>query len=418
MDRLSSTMRRIGALAAVAALAPALAPGAATAGAFQIREGSARTLGAALSGRTSGDANVSFALQNPAALSGVARGEVSSGVAGIFASADATTDATLPGFKSADNPSETAFVPSLAVGWRVRPDVVLGLTVDAPFGLATEYDDEFIGSFMGVESELLNVVVTPMVAWEPTPGVSLGAGVSLSYADAKLTNRTAGVGVASLEGDDFALGFRLGAQARLAERTTVGIAYRSGIDHKLEGEFSDNYVVPTPGGLVGLGGPGSAKVDLPQSVSFGITQGVTDRLRVMAEGEFVGWSSYEEVRAISGLTGIAVVEEQNYEDSWMGSVGVEYDATEALTLRAGFAYDQTPSPAEFRTVRVPDADKMWFSLGLTYSVTEQLSVDAAYTYVRFDDTSVNVTRPDAIAGERIDYDSDAHLVAVNLNYRF
>ena len=415
MTQHSRTWSRIGAAAALAALTPALTPTQAAAGAFQIREGSARTLGAALSGRTSGAADVSFALQNPAALSGVERGEVSSGVAGIFASADASTAASLPGFKSTDNPSETALVPSLAVGWRVRPDVVLGLAVDAPFGLATKYDDDFVGSFMGVESELMNVVVTPMAAWEVSPGVSLGAGVSFSYADAKLTNRTAGPGVASLEGDDFAFGFRLGAQARLAERTTVGIAYRSPIDHKLEGEFSDNYVIP---GVGSLGGPGTAKLDLPQSVSFGITQGITDRLRVMAEGEWVDWSTYQEVRAISATTGFAVVEEQNYSDSWMGSIGVEYDATDALTIRAGFAYDQTPTPDAERTVRVPDADKMWFSLGLTYAVTEQLSVDAAYTYVSFDDTSVTITRPGAIAGGRIDYDSDAHLVAFNLNYRF
>ncbi len=393
-----------------------LAPAVAEAGAFQIREGSARTLGAALSGRTSGAADVSFALQNPAALSAVERGEASNGVAGIFASADARTDATLPGFKSADNPSQSALLPSLAVGWRVRPDMVLGLTVDAPFGLATRYDDDFVGAFMGVESELINIVVTPLLAWSPAPGVSVGGGVSISYADARLTNRTAGAGVASLEGDDFALGFRLGAQARVAERTTLGVAYRSAIDHRLEGAFSDNFE-PLPG--VSLGGPGSAEVNLPRSVSFGITQGITDRFRVMAEGEFVDWSAYREVRAISAARpDLPVVEPQNYSDSWMGAVGLEYDATDALTLRAGLAYDQTPTPDAERTVRVPDSDKVWVSAGLTYAFNDRISVDAAYTYVRFEDTSVTITRPGPIAGERIDYDSDAHLVAFNLRYRF
>jgi long-chain fatty acid transport protein len=313
-------------------------------------------------------------------------------------------------------------VPSTIVGWRMNDSVVFGLAIDAPFGLATKYDDDWIGAADGVDSELTNITVTPLVAVQPVDDVSFGFGVTLSYADAKLSNRTLG-GLSTLEGDDFAWGFTLGALADIGPRTTVGFAFQSPVDHTLEGSFSDNYIVPTGNPLaptIGLGGPGEANLDLPPVFSVGVTHGFTDEFRMMAEFEFIGWSTFESIDAFSRNTGITVSEEQNYDDTFMVAVGAEYDLSDRLTLRGGLAYDRTPSNDRDRTVRVPDADRYWVSVGASYEITERIGIDAAYTLVVFDETSVTLkqgTTPPA--GSRVDYnDSMAHVVSVNTRFRF
>lgn len=418
------TRRRALRAALLASASLALAAPEARAGAFQIREGSAAAQGASFAGRTSGDRDVSYALHNPAALRSVETLEMSLGAAGIIATGDAEAEASVPGFESTGDPNEIALVPSTAFGWRAHEQVVFGLAIDAPFGLATKYDDDFVGSFDGVESELVNIAVTPLVAVQPTQDFAIGAGLTLSYADAKLTNRTARGEVSSLEGDDFAFGFTIGALFDVVEGTTLGLAFQSGVSHTLEGDLSDNYFLPNPAApndpaqAIGVGGPGEAGLDLPFVLSVGLTQAVTETARVMAEAEYVGWSSFESIDIFSETLGATFSEEQNYDNSFMLAVGGEYDVTDTLTLRTGVAWDQSPTSDAWRTVRVPDADRVWISAGASWDVTDAIGVDVAYSYLHFMDASVELRNGPA-AGSTVNYnDSAAHIVGINGRYRW
>ncbi len=398
----------------------------AQAGAFQIREGSAAAQGASFAGRTSGDRDVSFALHNPAALRTVENFEVSGGLAGIFATGDAVADvpgaALPPGFTNVDDPNEIAAVPSFAAGWRYNRHLVFGLAVDAPFGLATKYDDDFIGSFDGIESELINVTVTPLVSVEPIPDLALAGGVTLSYADATLTARTANAGFTESEvtGDDLKVGFTLGVMADLGPRTTVGAAFQSGIAHELEGDISGDFTVPAPPplGSLNLDGPGDANLDLPPVMSIGVTHGFTDAFRMMAEFEYIGWSDFQAINISSARTGVTVTETQNYDNSVFFALGAEYDVTSDVTLRGGVAYDQTPTVDSDRSVRTPDGDRVWLSIGASWQATESIGVDVAYSYLNFFDTDLDLERGPA-AGATVDYDdSAAHIFGVNASYRW
>jgi long-chain fatty acid transport protein len=405
-----------------AALAAPLAvaiPSSALAGAFQIREGSAAAQGASFAGRSSGDRDVSFALHNPAAFRTVERFEVAAGAAGIVATGDAEADGpAVPGFTLSDDPNEIALVPSFAAGWRYSEHVVFGLAVDAPFGLATKYDEDFIGSFNGIDSELVNITVTPVVSVEPVPDLALAAGVTLSYADARLTNRTGSGLEGAVEGDDFALGFTVGALIDVTPRTTVGAAFSWGISHELEGDISGTYVVAPPP-VPPLDGPGSANLDLPAVFSLGVTHGFTEDFRMMAEFEYVGWSSFEAINITSDRAGVTVSEEQNYDNSVFIALGAEYDVTPDLTLRGGVAWDQTPTIDADRSVRTPDADRIWLSVGASWQATESIGVDVAYSYLDFMDTDVALTRAPGPAGRTASYDdSAAHIFALNARYKW
>lgn len=425
---MSVTLRSFGVLAAVAGAGIAAE---ANASAFMLREGSAAAIGAALSGRTSGagDAgDLSYAIHNPAALRHVRGIEVTFGVAGVIpvgeaqAGAAATAVAGALGFDTSDDYNESAVVPSLVVGWRATDELVLGLTVDSPFGLANEYDDDFIGAFDGVRSDLLTLTVTPIVAYDPVPGLTLAAGLAIQYADAELSNLLPTLpptspptfGVGDISGDGFAIGINLGAIFEPTETTTVGVNFQSGFGHELEGRFSDNFL--------NIGGnDGRAEFDLPAVVSVGLTQEITDDLRVMAEGEWTHWSDFETLRITDQESLFVIDDPQEYDNSFMVAVGAEYDIDERLTIRGGVAYDQTPTSAEFRTVRVPDGDRYWLSAGASYQITDRVGVDFGYTYIIIEDEEVRLrtTAPAALTGAEIDYvDRGVHLIAANLRYAF
>ena len=401
-----------------AAMVMALGADAAMAGAFALREGSASAMGAALAGRTSGDRNVSYALGNPAALRGVERGEVTNGVAVLLNDTTARMDGATPPLLGSDEPGTVGIVPALAVGWRLTPDVVVGLTVDSPFGLSSEYSAAFAGSYDGTLSELMTVAVTPMLAWEIAPRLTIGGGITVLYADATLENRSSATTTTSLSGDGFGIGFVVGALFEPLPGTVIGARYRSGLSQELSGSFGNNYAVPPGVGLLTLSGAATAEYDLPASINLGVTQTVTPRFRLMAEVEFTDWSVYDRIDITEQARGITISDVQNYRDSWLYAVGAAYDYSDRLTLRAGIAYDETPVQGAFRTTRVPDSDKLWLATGLSYAITERLSVDAAYVLLSGVGSPTATLRFGPDAGRNVRFDTTIHELTINVNWKF
>jgi long-chain fatty acid transport protein len=405
---------------AVSLAAATLAPLRADATAFQLREGSATAMGSALAGRSANDRDISLIVHNPASLRGVDTFALSFGGAAIFADGDATATltpggqaaATALGLSNTDSPNENAIVPSFTVGWRASPQLIFGLAVDAPFGLASEYSSSFAGSFDGVRSELTTITATPMVAWEATPTFTVGGGVMIQYADAELQNFN-GTGVQSIDGDGWDIGFTVGFILAPADGTQLGLTVQSGFRHRLDGGFSDNFTPPFL-----AGGSGTAAFELPPIVSLGLIQEITPRTRLMAEVEWTGWSVFDTIDISSDAFGPLPPDVQNYENSWMISLGGEYDVSDRLTVRAGAAYDFTPTRDADRTVRVPDGDRIWLAAGASYEITETIGVDASYLYIIVDDAKVTL-RNGPTAGGVVNYDDGAvHLFSVNLRYAF
>jgi long-chain fatty acid transport protein len=406
--------RHIGCLSTIAATAVFTAVAEpASAGAFQLREGSAAAQGMSLAGRSSYARDVSFVLGNPANLRGVEGLEVTGGIAPVLAISEGTLEpSTVPGNRKGE-PGTLGFVPSFALGYRLNRQFVLGLTMDSPFGLVTSYDSDWAGAPDGLDSELLTVAVTPMLSFQPIPELALAGGVTLQYSDARLSNTTAPGNEADIEGDDFGVGFILGAAWDPLPGTSLGIRFRSGMDVGLEGRFSDNYIIP---GVGSFAGPGRADFSLPASVNFGATQALGDDWRIMTEIEFTDWSVYDRIVITSDNGPFPLIDEQQYEDSWTVALGAEYDYSARLTLRGGLAFDETPTVDAFRTTRVPDGDRVWFSAGFSWEVTERFGVDAAYTYILFpDDPTVTLRQ---VPGATATYSGEVHVLGINGRYRF
>lgn len=400
-------------VAAAASVAAAAASGEAGAGGFALKERSAAAQGLSFAGVTAGSGGPSSMGFNPAAIGVIEDGAVAGGLSYIqpvtegdviFAGSSVQTiDADQPGV-----------VGNFYAGYRIKPDnLLLGLAVTSPFGLKTSYDDDFVGRFDGKSSELLTFQVSPIVGLEVIDGLTLAVQGNIFYADARLSS-----GFINLEGDDLMASFAAGALWQVTDTTTLGIAYDHGYDLSLKGD-AEGFLT---GGFVFTA---LAEAELPATVSFGVVQEITDDIRVMGEVQWQNWSVFDDIdiELITQFGTQSLSEAQNYRDAWFVALGGEYDVTNALTVRAGAAWDQTPTqdsdPAagfEGRSVRVPDEDRVWLSLGASYDVSERLTIDGGYSFLfALEDPVVTLrTQPATVVYD----DARAHIFSVGGSFRF
>ena len=124
-----------------------------------------------------------------------------------------------------------------------------------------------------------------------------------------------------------------------------------------------------------------AKLTTPESLTFGASQGIGKGWTLLAGAEWTNWSRFHDlvVRFDNGRP--PSITQERWHDTWFLSAGAEYRATEALTLRAGAAWDNTPVREETRTPRVPDSDRYWLSIGASWQAMRDLTLSAAYTHI-------------------------------------
>ncbi len=266
----------------------------------------------------------------------------------------------------------------------------LGFGVTAPYGLLVSYNSRWFGRYDSTKSRLQTYNFAPTVAVKATDWLSLGLSLNIEYARATLRNAlpnpttpggptAPGDGRATVRGDDTAVGFTLGALTQPFARTRLGVAWRWGISHELDGTLD----------ITGLKGilkvanehvGGTADLDLPQVVMIGGLYELTDQVRLLGQFNWYGWSSFEEIRVVTNGGTPPPVQPQHFENTIGLAGGLEWQVLDNLRLRGGFQYDQTPTVDRFRNSRIPDADRYLLGVGFTYDLTDQISGTFGYMH--------------------------------------
>jgi long-chain fatty acid transport protein len=433
-------------VAVVATLALALSPASVLASGFQLVEQNGSGLGNAYSGQAAGVKDASAIYFNPAALTGLEGGNLVLSVEPIIPSYTFTDSGSTPpslpplpgvpplgiplGGTGGDAGGLTP-VPNGYFSYQVGEAWWLGLGVNVPFGLTTEWESDWMGRFHGIKSSIHAINVNPTVAVK-LGAVSLGAGINWQQFDAELTQNTAyggaafgtafsaggpaaaaGIlaqlggpaglareGLTALDGDSTAWGWNAGLMIEPAEGFKLAASYRSGIEHTLEGtitfENAPTFIEQGPIGPIGAGlnyafsdRPITADVKLPETVSVALAwEG--EKVEVLADWTWTGWSS---------IPSLDVVDENNqdvtslvlqFEDTWRAGLGLNFLLNESWKLRLGTAYDKSPVQDAFRTPRLPDADRIWLAGGLEWRLNEKHTLDFGYAYLFIDDASSNL----------------------------
>jgi long-chain fatty acid transport protein len=437
-------------------IAGALTLGNAHASGFQIRENSVKNLGRANSGTAVAKNDASVVSNNPAAMVNIERNTAQVDLTMIDLDAEFTgggktaVGTPLSGGNGGD-PGEMTPVPALAAVFPLGgalDNLVVGVSVDAPFGLKTEYDQNWVGRYNAIKSDVKTVDLNLSAALALSDRFSVGAGLIVQRADVTLSNAIdfgtavcagsgnvancfnaaypfrpqANDGMVEVSGNDTSLGWRVGLQWRPVDALTIGVAHRSEIDHDLQGDA--DFTVPAAVAAIPSVGavyrdtPISAPLTTPSVTTVSVQYNVSDAFRLMADYQATDWHSLQSVRIFREGGGVLGNEPFQWKDTNFYSLGGEWDLSPAWTLRAGIAKDESPTNDTYRTPRLPDKDRKIFTLGATWNVSDAFSVVAAYMRINVDDPTINNIHSSSGSTLTGTFKAHADLFGVAAQFRF
>lgn len=385
---------------------------------FQLREQSPSAQGSAFSGISAGGEDASGMFFNPAGMTQFQDVQASIGgsyVAPVaeFGSGSATRAPIFPdnqrsisGSASHPNSAKAIVLPLLDALWAVNKDWRLGISVNAPFGMGTDYHEDFIGRYHARKSDLKIIDVAPSVAYRINGQWSAGLAFVARKASAEISNgvdfgaigASAGIpgltpggqdGLAVLKGDKWGYGYRLGLTFQPIEQLRIGLAHQAAMNIDLDGTITYTGV-PSILASKFMDGKASAELNLPSMTSIGVTYQISPSFAIQGEAARTEWSRFKELRVKFSTGQGDVVTREDWHDTWFTSVGVRLKLTDAAIFRAGLAFDQGAATDATRTPRIPDGDRTWISTGFGYTVNKSFALDLGYTHIFVKDAAVGL----------------------------
>jgi long-chain fatty acid transport protein len=421
----------------VLAAAISAACGTANAAGFALIENSASGMGNAYAGAAAIADDASTVWFNPAGMTRLGKDQIVFAAHYIAPEAEYTDSgtSTVPVAGPNDTTDEIGVVANFYYVRDLGGDAKFGLGINTPFGLASEYEPDWMGRYHAIKSEIATLNINPAIATRITDKLSVGAGFNVQYIEAEISSAidvatitaTPGApdGLASVKGDGISFGANFGLLYEYSPTSRLGIAYRSKVAQNLDGDatFQNTPVIPSPlGGNLFENTSASAAIDLPETISVSYVRDMNARLTLLADVTYTGWSGFEELRVKYDNPGQPdAVTTEDWNNTWRYSLGMNYQYNEKLTLRAGVAYDETPIPdAERRTPRIPGNDRTWLALGFGYAPTTDMKFDFGYAHLFIDDSDTNNTLESALTPYTLNgsYENKVDIFSVQATWSF
>ena len=468
MNRYPARLRPLGTLLGVCSLISVA--GTAGAGGFALIEHGASGLGNAYAGAAAVSTDTSTVWFNPAGMSELPNRELAVGLHILTTDTTFTDRGTSLNFLAGGgpvsgpdtaSPGTTTALPNFYYVAPINDQWSYGLSIGVPFGSSTEYDSNWKGRYTTVKSGISVIDINPAVSFQLNDKVRFGAGLSVQQLSAELgsavdsgaicfttygeanptlctnQNLTPGNvdtdGYAEITGDSIGVGFNLGVLFVPSEKTKIGLAYRHEVSHELDGDI-DFELNPALEALLRNDGiaatdtafldtTAKAAIDLPATFSLSAAHFVNDKLELLGDVTWTGWSTFQEllVEYPEGSNPDQTLSLQEWEDVYRISAGVNYQYSDKLMLRGGLAYDQEaiPSPAR-RTARIPGNDRTWLAFGAGYQFSQNISFDVGYTHLFLDETVIDNDNAEATGGTPVLglYDAAVDIFSAQFNWQF
>lgn len=402
------------ALSAIA-VAAAFASTAHAAG-FMLTEQSAGSLGRAYAGAGVDGTDLSGVYYNPATMVLHKGTAIQMGFVGIGLNLDYVGEDANGNEVTANGREKSQAIPHGYIVHQINDKVWFGLGMTVPFGMGTEYDDNWAGNEHGISATILTFDLNPNFAFKLSEKFSVGVGASIQYAAADLKIRKnitgdvnkalAGEGLqvqdasvrSEIDADSIAWGWNVGMMWSPLENLRFGVSYRSKIQHDAEGDLSIDQLSVTPDkvGNIDLtqivGGAlsqkraygdmdGSASVTAPAWAMASVAWDVNDLVSLYGTFRWTDWSSFDELK-IDGNGETKSTIPNKWRDTYLGSVGMDLRLTDWWTLRGGIAYESSPiANPRTRTAIIPDADRWWFAIGSSFKWSDNFQTDVSFAHL-------------------------------------
>ncbi|PYY79452.1 hypothetical protein DNK59_18260 [Pseudomonas sp. TKO26] len=362
------------------------------------------------------------------------------------------------------NGGQGGFTAWLPTGFLVMPlndRFAFGLSQVVPQGMRSTWDDGWKGRDFAVDTKIETVGVTGSLSFKVNDQFSLGAGLIVQHSTGFVSQNLNLTGAAALSPnigipfpsgvgsnlmrvkvDNTSVGWFTGVVWKPTEQDTLGLNYHAKIKNKMEGKYNiyadalgRSYTTQPAGPngetLVELAYPGlklnpdganaTTQLDIPATLGLDWVHVFNDRFTLGASATWTQWSSFKDLTLKSDGNTIVSIP-YRYKDSMMYSLGGDYKLTDQLTLRAGVAFDETPTRDSTRDPRIPDNDRWFTSLGFGYDIKAipGLTIDGAYSRQFVKEAKLKTVNQDRLGGSSLDgkVDAKGEVVSLSATYHF
>jgi long-chain fatty acid transport protein len=393
------------------------------------------------------------------------------GVSAIKLDGEFTQDTT---HRSYPSNVSTAYVPHAFLTWRGDGKMALGLGVFVPYGLTSQWNEDFPGRFSALKVSLKTIYIQPNVSYQVNDRWSVGGGPVFGHSSVELIQgldlstvaTSAGgptfgqlgipkrteFGRASLTGSANAVGLNLGVHGQLSRDWEMGARFLS----QLTFNYSDADATFTPikTGLTlaannPLNFPAGTPVDAlvapqfaaggalvaqkvqteiqhPAQVQVGFAYTGYERSTLSVDYSYVGWQSFRAlpVNFQGPAAGNSKVLQEDYNNTSGIRIGAEHRMLNGTSLRAGMSANTSAAPAETVTPLLPEQDRALGMVGFGYPMG-RFALDAAYSHIftggargRIDERTPGMTSAQALALNSGFYSLTANIFALSLKANF
>lgn len=249
----------------------------------------------------------------------------------------------------------------------------IGFGLYNPFGSRVQWEDDWKGQFLLREISLKTFFYQATVSYRI--GERLGIGLGYVFANGAFALRKAipvqdstGIyGEANIEGKAKGQGFNMGIYYKANNKLSIGLNFRTGVKVKVENGTA-NFVSADALKDYFPNTNFNTQLNLPFVSGIGVGYALTEKLKLAADVNYVGWSSYDSlkfdfVENTDKLKDMA--SPRHHKNSFIYRAGVQYQVNNFLYGRAGAYFDQSPVPDGYLSPETPDTDKIGLTAGFS-----------------------------------------------------
>lgn len=367
----------------------------------------------------------------------------------------------------------TAVVPHIFLNYRAGK-AAYGVGLYVPYGLTSQWGDDFPGRFSAKKAALQTIYVQPNFSYQLTENWSIGGGPVIGKSMVELiqgvdlssqNTTTPGVTFGMLgipkytefasvrvKGSAMAYGVDLGVHGKLSPKWEMGMRFLSQLSFSYDD--GDAVFTQTPTGItlaannpfgVPAGTPLDALVASQFTTGALVAQKVSTSIRHPAQFQvgvgysgienttlsvdyaYVGWRSFRSlpVTFLGAASASSRVLQEDYNNTSSIRLGGERRMTNGSALRVGFAATASAAPAETVTPLLPEMDRALAMIGGTYPLMGKFGIDATYAHIftsgsrgRIDERAVGSTTAQALALNSGAYSLSANILSLSLKYSY
>ncbi|EAT8023011.1 long-chain fatty acid transporter FadL [Salmonella enterica] len=402
---------------------------------FQLNEFSSSGLGRAYSGEGAIADDAGNVSRNPALITMFDRPTFSAGA--VYIDPDVNISGTSPSRRTldADNIAPTAWVPNVHFVAPINDQFGWGASITSNYGLATEFNDTYAGGSVGGTTDLQTMNLNLSGAYRLNEAWSFGLGFDAVYARAKIERYAGDLGqlvaapvasqitsdtkIAHLNGNQWGFGWNAGILYELDKNNRYALTYRSEVKIDFKGNYSSDlpiginrYNLPIPTATGGATQSGYLTLNLPEMWEVSGYNRVAPQWAIHYSLAYTSWSQFQELKAKSTSGQTLFEKHEGFKDAYRIALGTTYYYDDNWTFRTGIAFDDSPVPAQNRSISIPDQDRFWLSAGTTYAFNKDASVDVGVSYMHGQSVKINE------GPYQFESEGKAWLFGTNFNYAF